>query len=96
MAVLGYRRSGQVAHTGITQRRPTVAQRRHVQARNPTCVFPGCRMPSRNCDVDHTVAVIDGGPTTTCNLAPLCRHHQRPLSLEQGYPPSVFTSLYFE
>ncbi|MCZ6661977.1 MAG: DUF222 domain-containing protein, partial [Actinobacteria bacterium] len=69
--------NGQVAYTGITQRRPTVAQHRHVQARNPTCVFPGCRMPSRNCDIDHTVAVIDGGPTTTCNLAPLCRHHHR-------------------
>ena len=69
--------SGQVAHTGITQRRPSVAQRRHIEARNPTCVFPGCRMPSRSCDIDHTVAVVDGGPTTTCNLAPLCRHHHR-------------------
>jgi hypothetical protein len=69
--------NGQVAHTGTTQRRPTVAQHRHVQARNPTCVFPGCRMPSKHCDIDHTVAVIDGGPTTTCNLAPLCRHHHR-------------------
>lgn len=69
--------NGQVAHTGITQRRPSVAQRCHIEARNPTCVFPGCRMPSRNCDIDHTVAVVDGGPTTTCNLAPLCRHHHR-------------------
>jgi hypothetical protein len=69
--------TGQTVHTGTTRKRPTVAQRRHVEARNPTCVFPGCRMPSRNCDIDHTVAVIDGGPTTTCNLAPLCRHHHR-------------------
>ena len=34
-------------------------------------------MPSIECDIDHTVAVIDGGPTTDCNLAPLCRHHHR-------------------
>ncbi len=62
--------NNQVLHTGITTRRPTTAQKRHVQARFRYCVFPGCRMPSADCDLDHRVAVADGGPTTTCNLAP--------------------------
>jgi hypothetical protein len=30
-----------------------------------------------DCDLDHRVAVADGGPTTSDNLAPLCRHHHR-------------------
>jgi hypothetical protein len=69
--------SGQALHSGITCRRPTAALKRHVQTQHPTCVFPGCRMPSVDCDLDHRVAVIDGGATTPCNLAPLCRHHHR-------------------
>lgn len=60
---------------GITKRRPTSSQRRFVEARNRSCVFPGCRMPSRRCDLDHRVPYSDGGPTTVCNLAPLCRRH---------------------
>ena len=64
-------------HTGITTRRPTTALKRLVQAQHRTCIFPGCRMPSGDCDLDHTIAVIDGGPTTENNLAPLCRHHHR-------------------
>jgi len=66
-----------VVHTGTTTRRPTTALKRLVQAQHRTCVFPGCRMPSGDCDLDHTVAVKDGGPTTDNNLAPLCRHHHR-------------------
>jgi len=61
-------------HNGTTRRRPTASQRRHVQARHPTCVFPGCRMPAVGCDLDHRVAWSDGGPTTVANLDPLCRH----------------------
>ncbi|MCH7900361.1 MAG: HNH endonuclease, partial [Acidobacteria bacterium] len=67
----------QVIHTGTTTRRPTTALKRYVQAAYRHCVFPGCRMPSADCDLDHTVAVKDGGPTTENNLAPLCRHHHR-------------------
>ena len=69
--------NGRVVHTGTTTRRPTTALKRLVQAQHRTCVFPGCRMPSGDCDLDHTVAVKDGGPTTENNLAPLCRHHHR-------------------
>jgi hypothetical protein len=69
--------TGAVIHNGTTRRRPTTHQQRHVQARNPTCVFPGCRMPATECDLDHTRAWAEGGPTDTHNLAPLCRYDHR-------------------
>ncbi len=60
-----------------TRRRPTAAQRRAVVADVPRCAFPGCRIPSEMCDIDHRVRATDGGPTLTGNLLPLCRHHHR-------------------
>jgi hypothetical protein len=66
--------TGEVIHDGITRRRPTTALRRHVEARDQTCVFPGCRMPAVDCDLDHMERWADGGPTTEQNLAPACRH----------------------
>ena len=66
--------TGQVIHNGTTRRRPTPAQRRHIEARNPNCVFSGCRMPAANSDLDHRKTWSKGGPTTVDNLAPLCRH----------------------
>jgi hypothetical protein len=69
--------TGLSLHHGITRRRPTAGQRRHVETHNLTCIFPGCRMPSVDCDLDHRTQYADGGPTTTSNLAPLCRHDHR-------------------
>jgi hypothetical protein len=66
--------TGEPTHIVTPTRQPSAQQRRRVQARNQTCVFPGCRMPAKGCDIDHTVAVADGGETCDCNLAPLCRH----------------------
>jgi hypothetical protein len=57
--------------------RPSPALARLIRARNTTCSFPYCRRPARRCDLDHTVAYEDGGPTCPCNLAPLCRRHHR-------------------
>lgn len=65
---------GQVVHNGTTRRRPTADQARKVEWRNPTCVFPGCRMPASDCDLDHNQAWSKGGPTEVENLSPLCRH----------------------
>lgn len=70
--------------SGVTRRRPTAAQSRHVQARDSTCVFPGCRIPARSSDLDHRVSHPEGGPTHTANLAPLCRHDHR-LKHEGGW-----------
>lgn len=65
---------GRVVHTGTTRRRPTAAQRRHVEAAYPTCVFPGCRIPASECDFDHTIPWSEGGPTSEHNGTPKCRH----------------------
>ncbi|WP_134739081.1 HNH endonuclease signature motif containing protein [Nocardioides sp. 503] len=42
-----------------------------------TCVFPWCTRPAVRCDVDHAIPHADGGPTCSCNTAPLCRGHHR-------------------
>jgi hypothetical protein len=67
-------RDGRPIHTGTTRRRPTADQRRQVEARNPTCIFPGCRMPATGCDLDHRIPWSEGGPTAVDDLGPLCRH----------------------
>jgi len=69
--------TGQPAYQGTTRRRPTTGRRRLVETRNPTCVFPGCRMPATSCDLDHRTPYADGGPTSVANLVPLCRHDHR-------------------
>ena len=59
---------------GVTRQRATATQRRHIQARYRTCVFPGCRMPAVDSDLDHRVPWSHGGPTTVDNQGPGCRH----------------------
>ena len=54
---------------------PSETLRDQVVLTNPTCVFPYCNRRSRTCDQDHIVPHGDDGPTCSCNLAPLCRHH---------------------
>jgi hypothetical protein len=49
-----------------------------VVLRDATCVFPGCRIDARRCDLDHLVPFDDTGPpgqTSPSNLAALCRRH---------------------
>jgi Domain of unknown function (DUF222) len=53
-----------------------------VRAVRPACVFPGCRLPARRCDIDHRIPYEHhdpeaGGPTCECNLQSLCRTHHR-------------------
>ena len=67
--------TGQIVAKGTTSRRPTAAQRRHVETRDRTCTFPGCRSPATDCDLDHRTPHSQGGPTHIENLGPLCRHH---------------------
>jgi Domain of unknown function (DUF222) len=76
--------NGQVVWNGTTRRRPTAAERRFIQATQPVCVFPGCRMPARDSDLDHTEDFAKGGRTHPHNLGPLCRHHHR-LKHEAGW-----------
>jgi hypothetical protein len=65
---------GQPVCTGITRRRPTNAQRRIVETTHPRCVFPGCRAPAVQCDLDHTAPWAYSHHTCAHCLAPLCRH----------------------
>jgi hypothetical protein len=64
--------------------------REQVILRDRTCVFPHCTRPARGCDIDHVTAYDhhadaatepagrpQPGPTTTHNLASLCRFHHR-------------------
>lgn len=61
-------------HNGTTRRRPNAAQTRAVRTRNRTCVFPGCRVPASECDIDHTEPWAHSGQTVVDHLAPGCRH----------------------
>ncbi|NYE37473.1 hypothetical protein F4692_002606 [Nocardioides cavernae] len=56
---------------------PTTRIREHVIIRDQTCVFPWCTRSARRCDLDHVIPFNAGGPTSTSNLAPLCRTHHR-------------------
>ncbi|PKH44018.1 protein of unknown function [Nocardioides alpinus] len=60
--------------------------REWVVLRDGTCVFPWCTRPARRCDIDHVnpydhTADAEGrpqpGPSSTDNLAALCRFHHR-------------------
>ena len=69
--------TGDIIWHGTTRRRPTAAQARDVRLRKRTCVFPGCRMPAADSDLDHTLDWARDGQTDRDNLAPLCRHDHR-------------------
>ncbi|MGF1667238.1 MAG: DUF222 domain-containing protein [Acidimicrobiia bacterium] len=66
--------AGEPIHVAATRRRPTAGQRRAVEGRDVTCIFPGCRMPATSCDLDHRTPVTEGGSTHVGQLAALCRH----------------------
>ncbi|MBK5305154.1 MAG: DUF222 domain-containing protein [Frankiaceae bacterium] len=50
--------------------------RRFLEARDRTCVFPGCNRQARRTDKDHR-RPWPLGPTSADNLDCLCRHHHR-------------------
>ncbi len=59
------------------RRIPGEALKRWVASRDRTCRAPGCQMPARACQYDHTTDHADGGTTSHDNLALLCEHHHR-------------------
>ena len=60
-----------VAHAGRTI---PAHLRTALEARDPTCVVPGCEMRT-GLEIDHIVPLAEGGPTRLDNLARLCRFH---------------------
>ncbi|GGF31647.1 hypothetical protein GCM10010922_03410 [Microbacterium sorbitolivorans] len=65
--------TGQVEQ--IDHYRPLAWQKRALIGRDITCRFPGCTLPARKADIDHTHAFAEGGRTTMSNLACLCEAH---------------------
>lgn len=68
-------RTGLPVHNGTTRRRPNAAQRRTVATRDRTCIFPGCRMPATQCDLDHRTRWAECHHTDSASLDALCRYH---------------------
>ncbi|WP_024444073.1 HNH endonuclease signature motif containing protein, partial [Mycobacterium sp. UM_WGJ] len=54
---------------------PSKALADFVRCRDLTCRWPGCDRPAADCDLDHTIAYADGGPTHGSNLKCYCRTH---------------------
>ncbi|ULP47244.1 HNH endonuclease [Mycolicibacter virginiensis] len=54
---------------------PSKALADFVRCRDMTCRWPGCDCPALDCDLDHTIAYGDGGPTHASNLKCYCRTH---------------------
>ncbi|MFJ4046028.1 DUF222 domain-containing protein [Microbacterium sp. NPDC089987] len=59
----------------VDRYRPPESLRRRLQSRDQRCRFPGCGMPARDSDLDHTRDAAFGGETSEENLAALCRRH---------------------
>ncbi len=59
----------------VDRYRPSAEMTRLLIARDLHCRAPGCRVPAIRCDADHAVDAALGGPTSTTNLAHLCRGH---------------------
>jgi hypothetical protein len=66
--------TGLPVHNGTTRRRPTAAQRRAVEARDRVCMFPGCRIPATQCDLDHRVPWAQRPVTDSAGLDAACRY----------------------
>jgi hypothetical protein len=71
------------AHSGPRpgDRFARAALARHIEVRDRTCSFPGCRRPARKSDLDHTLGFAAGGPTAAHNMGPACGRHHRYKSL---------------
>jgi uncharacterized protein DUF222 len=79
---------GQLAYHGITHARPLPAtagrngfsakDAAFLRARDRTCRGPqGCDRPASQCELDHTVAKVDGGGHQRANGGPLCTREHR-------------------
>ncbi|MEX1209079.1 MAG: DUF222 domain-containing protein [Acidimicrobiia bacterium] len=66
--------TGLPIHDGTTRRRPGATQRRRVEARDRVCYFPGCRMPARQCDLDHRTPWAERHETSSDGLDAGCKH----------------------
>jgi hypothetical protein len=61
---------------GTSAYRVPARVQRFLEARDRTCVFPGCGRPASQADKDHRTP-WPAGATEVDNLQCLCRHHHR-------------------
>ena len=66
--------AGKTIDVGRKTRTIPAALRRALEARDPTCRFPGCAN-RRSLDAHHVVHWIDGGETNLVNTCLCCRRH---------------------
>ncbi len=64
-------------YLGRTERFATPAQRRVLEALNPTCAVQGCEVPGTLCEVDHVEGWALGSPTDIDRLSLTCGWHNR-------------------
>ncbi|TKR27093.1 DUF222 domain-containing protein [Cellulomonas hominis] len=86
-------RTDRVLDLGRERYRPSAPLAELVRARDRTCTFPGCTVPARRADLDHTVEYHPppGAPpdrplgrTDADNLGPACHRHHR-LKTDGGF-----------
>jgi len=53
------------------------AERAFVKARDKTCRYPGCRVPAKVCDIDHTIERRHGGRDHRDENATCCPYHHQ-------------------
>jgi hypothetical protein len=70
--------SSAVLDVDRTSYRPPADLKRWLELRDGTCRSPGCGIPAKRCDLDHTIDWARGGRTSSRNLGHLSeRHHTR-------------------
>ena len=74
---LVYESPGVILDYGRFTRLFTGALRQAIQARDRTCLHPGCQLPARLCEIDHITEWQHGGTTTHTNADTRCSYHHR-------------------
>jgi hypothetical protein len=82
----------EVLDVGRRTREPTPALRRALNARDRTCVEPGCDAPAEWCDAHHRVHWIHGGATDLDNLELRCRRHHIAQHQRDRGPPEALAA----
>jgi hypothetical protein len=96
--------TGQVLDVGRQRYRPPAGLVEFVRTRDTTCAAPGCTVPARSADLDHTIEYHPRpgdppdtplGRTDADNLGPLCHRHHR-LKTDGGFRLRQISSGLFE
>ncbi|HEY7105709.1 MAG TPA: HNH endonuclease signature motif containing protein [Acidimicrobiia bacterium] len=76
VTMVGHDSAGDITHISSPKRNIPARLRRWVEEAYPCCGVHGCT-DDWHLEIDHVVAVGDGGPTEKQNLWRLCRHHHQ-------------------